>query len=33
MALSLAGLVNSLDMSSYSEGPVIDAGFKEYLTE
>ncbi|KAK2627826.1 hypothetical protein QTJ16_002472 [Diplocarpon rosae] len=31
--LGLAGLINSLDMTSYSEGPDIDEGFKAYLTE
>ncbi|CAL3962706.1 unnamed protein product [Diplocarpon coronariae] len=33
MAFGLAGLVNSLDMALYSEGPGIDAGFKAYLEE
>ncbi|EKD13877.1 uncharacterized protein L3040_005508 [Drepanopeziza brunnea f. sp. 'multigermtubi'] len=31
--VSLLGLVQSLDMADYSEGPGIDAGFREYLSE
>ncbi|KAI9048747.1 hypothetical protein LZ554_007578 [Drepanopeziza brunnea f. sp. 'monogermtubi'] len=31
--VGLLGLVQSLDMADYSEGPGIDAGFREYLVE